>query len=51
MEHNQFTMKEEKIYEFEEKSKYINNIETLKVLGLAMMYTKNPKQYHSENEL
>jgi hypothetical protein len=51
MQHNTFIKREDKIYDFEEKAKFRANIETLKALGLAFMFAKNPKQSDTSKEL
>jgi organic radical activating enzyme len=51
MQHNALIKREDKIYEFEEKQKFKENIDSLKALGLAFMYAANPKLTDTENEL
>mmetsp|Transcript_5318 Transcript_5318/g.8205 ORF Transcript_5318/g.8205 Transcript_5318/m.8205 type:complete len:133 (+) Transcript_5318:2222-2620(+) len=43
MLHSTLTKREDKIYDFEQKEKYWQNVSQLKALGLAMMLAKNPK--------
>jgi len=43
MQHNTFIKREDKIYEFVDNQKFRGNIDTLKALGLAFMFAKNPK--------
>ena len=43
VQHNNLIKREDKIYEFEEKHKFKENIDSLKALSLAMMLAKNPK--------
>lgn len=45
------TKKEERIYEFEEKEKYRQNLSSLKALGVGMMVVKNPKMDDSFENL
>ena len=51
MQHNTFIKREDKIYEFEEKTKFKQNIDALKALGLAFMFAKNPKLSDTSKEL
>jgi len=51
MQHNTFIKREDKIYDFEEKHKFRENIDTLKALGLAFMFAKNPKLSDTNKEL
>ena len=51
LQHNTLIRKEDKIYEFEEKSKLRQNIDSLKALGLAFMFAKNPKLEDSQAQL
>lgn len=51
MRHNALIKREDKIYEFEEKRKFKENVDSLKALGLAFMYAANPKLTDTENEL
>ena len=36
---------------FEEKAKYLQNLDQLKSLGLAFMFTKNPKEDETHEQL
>lgn len=51
LQHNTLIKREERIYEFEEKQKFRENIDALKALGLAFMLARNPKLTDSANEL
>lgn len=51
LSHNPLIKKEDKIYSFNLKHKYNENIDSLKALGLAFMLTKNPKQTDTSTQL
>lgn len=51
LHHNPLIKKEDKIYQFNVKHKYNQNINSLKALGVAFMLTKSPKKSDNYKQL
>jgi hypothetical protein len=51
LQHNTLINKEDKIYTFNLKHKFNENLESLKALGLAFMLSKNPNNADTSKEL